>query len=41
MEVILQQLANFSILIYIVTTMLSMGLSFIPKQFLEPLKDKR
>ena len=40
MEVILQQLANFSILIYIVTTMLSMGLSFIPKQFLEPLKDK-
>lgn len=40
MEVILQQLANFSILIYIVTTMLSMGLNFFPKQFLEPLKDK-
>ena len=40
MEVILQQLANLSILIYIVTTMLSMGLNFFPKQFLEPLKDK-
>ncbi|MDO9045953.1 MAG: hypothetical protein Q7U35_11740 [Methanobacteriaceae archaeon] len=40
MEVILQQLANFSVLIYIVTTMLSMGLNFLPKQFLEPLKDK-
>ncbi len=40
MEVILQQFANLSILIYIVTTMLSMGLNFFPKQFLEPLKDK-
>ncbi len=40
MEVILQQLANLSVLIYIVTTMLSMGLNFFPKQFLEPLKDK-
>jgi len=40
MEVILQQFANLSVLIYIVTTMLSMGLSFFPKQFLEPLKDK-
>jgi predicted Na+-dependent transporter len=41
MEVILQQLASFSVLIYIVTTMLSMGLKFLPKQFLEPLKDKK
>jgi predicted Na+-dependent transporter len=41
MEVILQQLANLSVLIYIVTTMLSMGLNFFPKQFLEPLKDKK
>ncbi|KAF5078360.1 Sodium Bile acid symporter family protein [anaerobic digester metagenome] len=40
MEVILQQFANLSVLIYIVTTMLSMGLNFFPKQFLEPLKDK-
>jgi len=40
MEVILQQLASFSVLIYIVATMLSMGLKFLPKQFLEPLKDK-
>lgn len=40
MEVILQPLASFSVLIYIVTTMLSMGLKFYPKQFLEPLKDK-
>ena len=40
MEVILQQFANLSILIYIVATMLSMGLNFFPKQFLEPLKDK-
>ncbi len=40
MEVILQQLANLCVLIYIVTTMLSMGLKFFPKQFLEPLKDK-
>jgi predicted Na+-dependent transporter len=40
MEVILQQFANLSVLIYIVTTMLSMGLKFYPKQFLEPLKDK-
>ncbi len=40
MDVILQQFANLSILIYIVTTMLSMGLNFFPKQFLEPLKDK-
>jgi BASS family bile acid:Na+ symporter len=40
MEVILQQFANLSVVIYIVTTMLSMGLSFFPKQFLEPLKDK-
>ena len=40
MEVILQQFANLSVLIYIVSTMLSMGLSFFPKQFLEPLKDK-
>jgi BASS family bile acid:Na+ symporter len=41
MELILQQLANISVLIYILTTMLAMGLSFFPKQFLEPLKDKR
>jgi len=41
MEVILQQFANLSVLIYIVSTMLSMGLNFFPKQFLEPLKDKR
>jgi predicted Na+-dependent transporter len=40
MEVILQQFANLSVLIYIVTTMLSMGLNFFPKQFLEPLQDK-
>jgi predicted Na+-dependent transporter len=40
MDVILQQFANLSVLIYIVATMLSMGLSFFPKQFLEPLKDK-
>jgi predicted Na+-dependent transporter len=40
MEVILQQFANLSVLIYIVSTMLSMGLNFFPKQFLEPLKDK-
>ena len=40
MEVILQQFANLSVLIYIVTTMLSMGLNFFPKQFLEPLKNK-
>ncbi|ADZ09754.1 Bile acid:sodium symporter [Methanobacterium lacus] len=40
MEVILQQLASFSVLIYIVSTMLSMGLKFFPKQFFEPLKDK-
>lgn len=40
MEVVLQQFANLSVLIYIITTMLSMGLSFTPKQFLEPLKDK-
>ena len=33
MEVILQQFANLSVLIYIVTTMLSMGLNFFPKQF--------
>jgi len=39
-DVILQQFANLSVLIYIITTMLSMGLSFFPKQFLEPLKDK-
>jgi BASS family bile acid:Na+ symporter len=38
MEVILQQFANLSVLIYILTTMLSMGLNFFPKQFLEPLK---
>ncbi len=41
MEVILQQFANLSILIYIVSTMLSMGLSFFPKEFIEPLKDKK
>ncbi|QUH22693.1 bile acid:sodium symporter family protein [Methanobacterium alkalithermotolerans] len=41
MEVILQQFANLSILIYIVSTMLSMGLSFFPKQFIEPLQDKK
>jgi predicted Na+-dependent transporter len=41
MEVILQQFANLSVLIYIVATMLSMGLKFFPKQFLEPLKDKK
>ena len=40
MEVILQQFANLSVLIYIITTMLSMGLKFFPKQFLEPLKNK-
>ena len=40
MEVILQQFANLSVLIYIFSTMLSMGLNFFPKQFLEPLKDK-
>jgi len=40
MEVILQQLTSLSVLIYIVTTMLSMGLKFYPKEFLEPLKDK-
>jgi predicted Na+-dependent transporter len=40
MEVILQQFANLSVLIYIVSTMLSMGLNFFPKQFLQPLKDK-
>lgn len=40
MEVILQQFANLSVLIYIITTMLSMGLKFYPKQFLEPLKNK-
>lgn len=41
MEVILQQFANLSVLIYIISTMLSMGLKFLPKQFLEPLKDKK
>lgn len=41
MDVILQQFANISVLIYIVTTMLSMGLKFYPKQFLEPLRDKK
>ncbi|GAB4315030.1 MAG: bile acid:sodium symporter family protein [Methanobacteriaceae archaeon] len=41
MEVILQQFSNLSILIYIVSTMLSMGLNFFPKQFIEPLKDKK
>jgi BASS family bile acid:Na+ symporter len=41
MDVILQQFANLSVLIYIVSTMLSMGLSFLPKQFIEPLKDKK
>lgn len=41
MEVILQQIANLSILIYIVSTMLYMGLSFFPKQFIEPLKNKK
>ena len=41
MEVILQQFASFSVLIYIVTTMLSMGLKFFPKQFYEPLNDKK
>jgi predicted Na+-dependent transporter len=40
MEVILQQFANLSVLIYIITTMLAMGLKFFPKQFLESLKDK-
>lgn len=40
MEVILQQFANLSVLIYIITTMLSMGLKFYPRQFLEPLKNK-
>ncbi len=40
MEVILQQIANISIIIYIVSTMLYMGLSFFPKQFIEPLKNK-
>ena len=41
MEVFFQQVANISVLIYIVSTMLSMGLSFFPKQFIEPLKDKK
>lgn len=41
MEVLLQQFANLSVLIYIVTTMLAMGLSFFPKQFIEPLRDKK
>ncbi len=41
MEVILQQIANISILIYIVSTMLYMGLSFFPKQFIVPLKNKQ
>jgi BASS family bile acid:Na+ symporter len=41
MEAILQQIANISVVVYILTTMLSMGLSFLPKQFLEPLKDKK
>jgi BASS family bile acid:Na+ symporter len=41
MEVLLQQFANLSVLIYIVSTMISMGLSFYPKQFIEPLKDKK
>ena len=41
MEVILQQLASVIVLIYIVTTMLSMGLKFLPREFLEPLKDKK
>jgi predicted Na+-dependent transporter len=41
MEVFLQQFANLSVLIYIVATMLSMGLNFFPRQFLEPLKDKK
>jgi BASS family bile acid:Na+ symporter len=40
MDVLLQQIANFSVIIYILTTMISMGLSFLPKQFVEPLKDK-
>ncbi|MEN6330164.1 MAG: bile acid:sodium symporter [Methanobacteriaceae archaeon] len=40
MEAILQQVANFSVIIYILTTMLSMGLNFLPRQFVEPLKDK-
>ena len=40
MVVILQQFANLSVLIYIVATMLSMGLKFLPKQFLEPLENK-
>ncbi|MDI6644152.1 MAG: bile acid:sodium symporter [Methanobacteriaceae archaeon] len=41
MVVILQQFANLSILIYVISTMLSMGLGFFPKQFIEPLKDKK
>ncbi|MDD1764104.1 MAG: bile acid:sodium symporter family protein, partial [Methanobacteriaceae archaeon] len=40
MDAILQQIANLSVIIYIVSTMLSMGLSYLPKQFIEPLKDK-
>jgi BASS family bile acid:Na+ symporter len=40
MEAFLQQVANLSVVIYILSTMLSMGLSFLPKQFLEPLQDK-
>jgi BASS family bile acid:Na+ symporter len=36
MEVILQQFANLSVLIYIVSTMLSMGLSFYPEQYRTP-----
>lgn len=41
MDAVLQQIANLSVVVYIVTTMLSMGLSYLPKQFLEPLKDKK
>ena len=40
MEALLQQIANLSVIIYILSTMLSMGMSFLPKQFLEPLQDR-
>ncbi len=40
MEALLQQIANLSVIIYILSTMLSMGVSFLPKQFLEPLQDR-
>jgi predicted Na+-dependent transporter len=40
MDAILQQIASFSVITYIISTMLSMGLTYLPKQFLEPLQDR-